>query len=210
MSEALTAGLEELGIEHDPRRTELLLRYAAEIRRGNRRSNLVGVREGRDLVNRHLLDVLAGLPLIAGLARGGPVADVGSGAGLPGIPLAAFLPEVTFTLIERSDRRAAFLETTVLILGLANVRVICADVQALSVSYPLVTFRAFRPLGESLRLVAPRVERDGHVVAYAGRREVIDEQLAHLPDGLRLAEVRPVSVPGLRAERHLVVVEKRA
>lgn len=131
---------------------------------------------------------------------GPAVADFGSGAGLPAIPLAIALPELTFTLIERSEKRRAFLSAVVAHLGLSNARVAA---QARGERFDLVTARAVAPLPDLAHSVAcdrlaPRL------LVYAGTRAAIDAALRALPFP---TSVERVQVPGLSAERHLVTVE---
>ncbi len=205
MEDLLAQGLARLGLPQAGREIALLRSYTDQVARGNRRANLVRA-EGDDLVVRHLLDCLAAARLIEGRAGGGPVADVGSGAGLPGIPLAIVAPHLRFVLIERAAARAAFLRGCVALLGLANAEVVEADVANLaSAAFPLVVFRAFRPLARSLREVASVLAPGGVVAAYAGRREPLLAQIAELPPGFDLEDIITLRVPFLDAERHLVV-----
>jgi 16S rRNA (guanine527-N7)-methyltransferase len=210
VSALLERGLDALGIAPSPRVTGLLEAYCEQIALWNRRTNLVRA-TGDDLVVRHLLDALAAARDIESLAAGGPVADVGSGAGLPGIPLAIQLDALRFVLVERATVRAAFLRSCAAVLGLANVEVVDADVQDLpGRSFPLVTFRAFRPLSRALAEVAAIVAPGGAVAAYAGRKQALDEELAQLPAGYRLRNIRRLEVPFLDAERHIVIFEREA
>jgi 16S rRNA (guanine527-N7)-methyltransferase len=146
------------------------------------------------------------------------VADAGSGAGLPGIPLAIALPTVSVTLIERMGRRAGFLRNTPAALPLPNVEVIEADTGR---SFPLeqpplrrfdaIVFRAFKPLDKALvqdlfRLLAP----GGFLAAYKGRAEKIAAEMEAVKEAVGSWETRPVRVPFLNEERHLVVIRQLA
>jgi 16S rRNA (guanine527-N7)-methyltransferase len=204
----------------------LLARYAGEIERFNPAYGLVGARTREDLVVRHILDSLAPLGIIAGLlaerpppgepggaAGGGPqeparIADVGSGAGLPGIPLAIALPEARFTLIERMGRRAGFLRNTIAVLGLDNAAVEEGDMEKAEPGrFGLLCFRAFRPLEAPVlkalyRLLAP----GGIIAAYKGRAEAIQAEMEAAGDWAGPWESLSCPVPGLEEERHLVVL----
>jgi 16S rRNA (guanine527-N7)-methyltransferase len=178
---------------------------------------LVKISDREELVTKHINDSLAPLELIqqriAPFAASGiqvHLADAGSGAGLPGIPLAICMPGVQFTLIERMARRAGFLRNTAAVLGLKNVEVEeCGVEEAGPGRFHGVCFRAVWPLEPGIlnslfRLLAP----GGFLAAYKGRREKIDAELAGmgLPDGSW--ELHPLTVPGLNEERHLLIIKK--
>lgn len=204
LRELLVAGLEEIGLDADPKQVVLLLRYQAEIEMWNPRVGLVAA-SGRELLVRHILDSLAALPhLRAG--RGARFADLGSGAGLPGIPLACVLPDVHFTLVERSGRRCGFLQNAALTLGL-QLRVIERDLTKLNERFDAVLFRALRPLShELLRQVSAAVKPRGAIYAYKGRRATVMKELEAV-GLLQKAEVIALKVPFLDEERHLIRIE---
>jgi 16S rRNA (guanine527-N7)-methyltransferase len=224
----LAAGLRRLA-EGDPaagdllekRPEQLLQKYIEEIELFNPAWGLVGAGDRRELVVKHILDSLSPLGPLRRLlkspgAEGSPaLADVGSGAGLPGIPLAIALPECPVTLIERKGRRAAFLRNTQAVLGLSNLTVEEGPMEhAPPGRFRLAVFRAFRPLDPVIlrglfRLLAP----GGFLAAYKGRRTVIEAELAALPaapSGTPSPEILPVAVPFLDEERHLVVIRPPA
>lgn len=203
--ELLARGLERLGIACTPRQLEALETHRSELERWNRAYGLVKA-SGEELVVRHFLDSLAGLPVIIGLHPRRTLLDVGSGAGFPGIPLAVFLPDCSVTLLERSSRRAAFLANVVLLLGLRHVRVEEKQLVELTGRFDLVTLRGFSPLARELDKLLRVVSPEGHLVAYKGRRERVLAELraAGLAEGE--AAVLPLQVPFLEAERHLVII----
>jgi 16S rRNA (guanine527-N7)-methyltransferase len=188
--------------------------YLAEIERFNPAYGLVGAKDRRELVIKHILDSLAPLGIIRRLLSAFPpphkIADAGSGAGLPGIPLAICLPGVTVTLIERMGRRAGFLRNTLAALGLSNAAVEEREMeQAAPGRYHVVTFRAFRPLEPRLlkslfRACAP----DGLLAAYKGRREKIEAEMAAAGKAAGPWEALPCPVPLLAEERHLLVIRQ--
>lgn len=220
LRKVLADGLARLGYPRDEG-VDRLLRYLAEIELWNPRLKLVGASD-RELVVRHLLDSLAGAAVLFGV---GPdpavipaverIADVGSGAGLPGIPIAIMHPQLTVDLVERSGRRVGFLRNAVAAVRVTNARVVHEDVERYRGQVDLVVHRAFLPLTPQLvetlrRSLAP----GGAICAYKGRRGVVDEEIARLDGGdgaiaERATRVRviPVDVPFLDGERHLVVIQ---
>jgi 16S rRNA (guanine527-N7)-methyltransferase len=198
----------------------LLERYMDEIELFNPAYGLVGVKTREELVVKHILDSLAPLGimlrLLGDLPQAGDagsfaplrIADLGSGAGLPGLPLAiafaGILPEARFTLIDRMGRRIGFLRNTLAVLGLSNVEVEEAEMEkAAPARFDMAVFRAFRPLDPVvLKAVFRLLKPSGFLAAYKGRREVIDAEMATAG---AVWEVLPYTVPFLGEERHLVV-----
>jgi 16S rRNA (guanine527-N7)-methyltransferase len=207
----LAEGLRRLGIDCPPARLEALERYRLELERWNRRYGFVKA-SGSDLVVRHFLDSLAGLPVLARLPARRKVLDVGSGAGFPGLPLALFLEDSEVALLERSARKAAFLANVVALLRLDNVRVLELDLRSLQERYELITFRAWSPLGRELAGLGRVLAPTGIIAAYKGRRDRIDRELQEaLPAGADWqAEVVALVVPFLDEERHLVLLRPAA
>ena len=191
---SLSAGLQALGLDAD---AGTLAAYVAELDRWNRVYGFVKANR-EQIVTHHVLDSLAAVPVVRRL--GPAVADFGSGAGLPAIPLAIALPRLTFTLIERSEKRRAFLSSVVPHLELGNAHVV---ERAGGERFDLVTARAVSPLPELAATIA-RERLAPRLLVYAGTRSAIDAALRTLPFP---AAVRRVQVPGLDAERHLVTVE---
>ena len=198
--------------------------YIKEIILFNSAYNLTNTSDRDELVVRHIYDSLVAWPKIAELCSGGltneqslVVADIGSGGGLPGIPLAAafsLLPEfndVHFELVERMEKRCAFLENCAAILGLKNVTVVNSEAERLpQEAYDLITFRAFRPLDKKmaktlLRIVKPQ----GYLCAYKAKLENIKEEMSAITGLVPDYEVQPLHVPGLEdSERNLVLIKK--
>jgi len=200
-----------------PRRDDifsLLTQYILAIEQYNPALSLVGTDDRQELIVRHILDSLSPVGIISRLlAAGRTIADVGSGAGLPGIPLAIAMPDAAFTLIERKGRRAGFLRHTQEALGLANVAVEEAEMEkAKPGRFALVTFRAFRPLEPKIlkglfRLCA----EGGTLAAYKGRREKIEAEMAALEEAGKQAitrQILPCPVPFLDEQRHMVCLQK--
>jgi 16S rRNA (guanine527-N7)-methyltransferase len=188
----------------------LLEKYIAEIELFNPAYKLVGVKDRRELVVKHILDSLSGLEIIRLYLNIGAIsriADAGSGAGLPGIPLAICLPYCSFTLIERTRRRAGFLRNTLAVLHLQNAVVEEKDIErADSARFNIITFRAFKPLEkETLQNLFRLLLPNGVLVAYKGRKEAIDREMAALDADFTIF---PIQVPFLDEDRHIVVIKK--
>jgi len=203
----LENGLAKMGFEPEAEKVAQLEKYIQELELWNPRYGLVNA-EGDDLIIRHILDSLAGVKTMQSL---GPVvvADIGSGAGLPGIPLAIMLPQVRFHLVERSGKRTGFLRNIILTLGLTNVSVIEESMEKLTERYDLITFRGFSPLENKLIRHLKKIlkEDTGTVLAYKGRKSQISEELESLEDDpVREVSIVPVDVPFLDEERHLVIL----
>jgi 16S rRNA (guanine527-N7)-methyltransferase len=206
----LRSGLAELGLSDDQRLFLRLSRYVAEIERLNPSLGLVGA-SGDELVIKHILDSLAPLALIRGLLgpRVAPaIADLGTGAGLPGVPLALAMPEASVALIDRMTRRTDFLRGVLDLIPLDNAEVIEEQVERARGQYDLVTFRAFRPFERKLfkhvfALCAP----DGFVVAYKGKADKARAELPEIQGLYSSVEIQPVKVPFLSDERCVVILK---
>ena len=186
----------------------LLTAYILEIEKHNPALSLVGTDDRQELIVRHILDSLSPLGIISRLLTGSrSVADVGSGAGLPGIPLAIAVPDAAFTLIERKGRRAGFLRHIQETLGLANVAVEEAEMEKVKPGrFALVTFRAFKPLEPKILRKLLRLCIDGGMLAaYKGRREKIEAEIAALETE---CQIFPCPVPFLDEQRHMVCLKK--
>lgn len=199
----LEEGLEALHLALAPGVQGKLLDYLALIEKWNRVYNLTAVREPGQMLAHHLLDSLAVAPHLEG-AR---LADVGSGAGLPGIPLALARPQLAVTLIESSHKKAAFLRQAAIELGLENVEVVNARVETWEAPrrFDIVISRAFSDLPEFVALAGRLCAGGGVLAAMKGVHPF--EELAQLPTPYRTRAVIPLTVPGLDAERHLVLID---
>jgi 16S rRNA (guanine527-N7)-methyltransferase len=191
----------------------LLEKYLYEIESHNPALGLVGTNDRRELIVRHILDSLSPLGIFLRLCDVTHIADVGSGAGLPGIPLAIAMPDSRCTLIERKNRRAHFLRNTCAALGLSNAAVEEAEMEKIKPGrFSLVTFRAFRPLEPKIYKKLSRLCADGGMLAaYKGRRQKTETEMAELEKALPVLAGRwkllPCPVPLLDEERHLLVIE---
>jgi 16S rRNA (guanine527-N7)-methyltransferase len=205
----LSKGLSALALPPEGPLFEGLSRYIADIERLNPSLGLVGA-SGDELVIKHILDSLAPIATIRDLLgdRSSPsIADLGTGAGLPGIPLALCLPQAQVALIDRMTRRTDFLREELELIPLDNAEVIEKQVEHAKGSYDLVTFRAFRPFERKLfRRVFALCDKGGCVVAYKGKADKARSELAEIEGLYASAEIVPVKVPFLEDERCVVVM----
>ena len=201
----LVAGLAALQLPADPL-ADRLLAYLALLDRWNRTYNLSAIRDPAEMVPRHLLDSLTMLPFVAP----GPLADLGTGPGLPGIPLALARPDLQVTLVESIGKKTRFLREVVRQLGLDNVRVLesRAETVAEPGAYEQITARALDTLAGILAVGGHLLSPTGKLLAMKGVHPAAE--IAALPPGWRVEGVERLAVPGLDGERHLVVVGRGA
>ena len=203
----LAEGLELLGLTLSSEIQARLLEFLALIQKWNQVHNLTSVRSPETMLVRHLLDSLAVLPYIGG-AR---IADVGSGAGLPGIPLALARPDWHVALIESNHKKAVFLEQVRIELKLKNVEVVAERVESFHPKheFDIVISRAFSDLADFVRLAGHlglQGSSGGMLVAMKGIYP--HEELAQLPPQFTVEKILQVPVPGLEAQRHLVLIRR--
>lgn len=200
--ERLAAGLDALGIAASTVVLDRLLAYRDLLARWNRVHNLTAVRDPQAMIAHHLLDSLSIHPYLAG----DRILDLGTGAGLPGLPLALLDPERTFTLLDASVKRVRFLRQVVAALHVKNVEAVHARVENYRVAagFATVTSRAFATLSRFADAALPLLEADGQALAMKGRFP--QAELAELPAKVRVLAVHRLQVPGLEAQRHLVVL----
>ena len=207
--DALRKGLAALNLETSGERVEKLETYLREIELWNPRYGLVA--PGEDIVGRHILDSLSGLSLIA---KRNPrrLADVGSGAGFPGIPLAVWLDDCEIFLIERSGRRAGFLRNVAVVLGLSHVQVLEMPVESVDVSragFDVVTFRAWSALTTDLtRSLLALLSPEGCIAAYKGKKDVAMAELAQAGQAGCVSELHELNVPGEKLPRHMALIQR--
>jgi len=202
LSPELESGLAALGLPTTlaPR----LLDYLALLARWNQAYNLTAIREPREMLGKHLLDSLA----MHGHVGDENLADLGTGPGLPGIPLAIARPGLRVALVESNGKKARFLREAVRQLGLGNARVVESRAEDFNEpgTFEAITARALDRLAGILAVGGHLLAPQGRLLAMKGPR--VDEEVAELGPEWRLQAVHDLSVPGLAAERHLVVVER--
>lgn len=182
-----------------------LLQFLRELAKWNRAYNLTAVRDPQAMVTRHVLDSLTAHPFV----RGARILDVGTGAGLPGIPLALTNPEKRFVLLDSNGKKTRFVQHAVGVLGLANVEVVHARIEQWEPqdSFDTVISRAFSSLHDFVTSSGRFIHDEGCLLAMKGKQPV--GEIEALPATWTVARVVPVSVPGLDAERHFVILERR-
>jgi len=204
----LAEGLAELGLDFGADTQHRLLDYLRLLGRWNRTYNLTSVRAELAMVGAHLLDALAVMPYMGSPAS---LADVGSGAGLPGIPLAIASPGMVVNLIESRQKKASFLTQAKIDLRLSNVSIYCARAEDLAESghwqpVEAVISRAFADLASFVHLAGGLLASGGRLLAMKGAHPTAE--IAALPAGWTVRHCQPLKIPGLAAQRHLITIER--
>jgi 16S rRNA (guanine527-N7)-methyltransferase len=193
-----------MGVELAERDAARLVQLLDELERWNRTYNLTAISRREDMVTHHLLDSLAVQPEIYGSA----VADVGTGAGFPGLPLAVLSPERRFTLIDSAGKKIRFVSHVAHTLGLSNVEGLHTRAESLAPEKPFdtVVTRAFAPLPEMLEKVSSLCGPETRVLAMKGKWP--REEIAALSQGWRVASSRDLVIPGLKEARCVIVLTR--
>jgi 16S rRNA (guanine527-N7)-methyltransferase len=201
-ADQLKSGLMALGLTLDLDTQQRLLDYIALIEKWNRAYNLTAIREPEKMVSHHLLDSLA----VALHLRAKRLLDVGSGAGLPGIPLALANPDTHVTLLDSNHKKAAFLNQAVMELKLKNAEVCSERVESWQTQnrFDVIISRAFSDMGEFVRLTRHLLAPGGMFAAMKGLHPY--EEIAKLPPDCKVRQVLPLAIPGLEGARHLVLI----
>jgi len=197
----LQQGLQQAGIDLPEQVQQKLLDYLALLQKWNKVHNLTAVRDPEEMVTLHLLDSLSVLPHI----KAKRLLDVGSGAGLPGIPLALCLPDLQVTVMDSSHKKASFMRQAKAELGIANLEVVCGRVENYRPEqlFDIVISRAFSDLAEFVALTRHLCAPGAEWLAMKGVYPY--DELAQLK--IQPAQVIPLMVPGLQAQRHLVFLK---
>lgn len=198
---SLAAGLAELGLDLPEAAQRKLLAFRDLLLKWNKTYNLTALRDPDQAISHHLLDSLAILPHVGP----GPLLDVGSGGGLPGIPLAIARPELAVSMVDTVQKKATFLQQAAIELGLANVTAHHARVEELPGQYAQISSRAFAELGLFVSLTRHLLAPGGRWLAMKGVRP--DAELQALPADIAVDAIIPLNVPGLAAERHLIILK---
>ncbi len=202
LREQLADGLDTLAVPWRESQLDQALEFLALIGKWNRIDNLTAITEPRQMVVHHLLDSLAVHPQ---LPPARTLLDVGSGAGLPGIPLAIFNPELRLTLLDAAAKRVRFIRHAVTSLGLGNVDVVQARATDFcrEPRFDAIVSRAFARTDEFVAQTAPALACGGRMLAMKGR--IPRQELDALPADFEYTVI-PLQVPGLNAERHLITI----
>jgi len=200
----LSEGLRGLGLEIAPETQRQLLAYLDLLLKWNKTYNLTALRDRAQGVTHHLLDSLAILPWVDAT----PLLDVGSGGGLPGIPLAIVRPELSVTLVDAVQKKVSFLQQVAIELHLPNVQAVHARVEMLEGRYGQISSRAFAEVADFVGLTRGLLAPGGRWLAMKGVRP--DDELTRLPPDVQIEAIEPLAVPGLDAERHLLILKAGA
>jgi 16S rRNA (guanine527-N7)-methyltransferase len=204
LAAALSSGLADMGVSVAAEQQRKLLDFVALIAKWNRVYNLTAVREREKMLTHHVLDSLAVAPHIAGHT----VLDVGSGAGLPGIPLAIARPDLRVTLLDSNAKKSAFQQQAAIELALDNVDTVNSRVEALDPSrqFDVVISRAFSDLDQFVCAAGPYCAAGGMLAAMKGIYP--EDELARVPATFAIEKVVPLEVPGVEGARHLVLMRR--
>jgi 16S rRNA (guanine527-N7)-methyltransferase len=203
LREALETGLSGLaGVELGPAQQGMLLSYLALLEHWNKAYNLTAVKKQADMIPRHLLDSLSITPLVSGTR----LLDAGTGAGLPGIPLAIARPGLDVTLLDSSGKKIRFLRHVQRQLGLENIHPVQERLESFSSPAPFdgIVSRAFSDLASFALAARSLASAATRLYAMKGRRP--ENELRALPDWVRVESVEKLTVPGLQEDRHLVIM----
>jgi len=201
LAQLLQRGMEALDLEASTEVVGQLLQYVALLDKWNRTYNLTAIREPRAMITRHLLDSLAAMPYIEGPF----LADVGTGPGLPGIPLALMRPDLNWVLLDSNSKKTRFVTQAVAEIGLENVRVLTgrvADIELESRCNTVIS-RAFTDISAFINGAGHLCREEGQLLAMKGA--AVTDELQRLPDGYS-AERIPLQVPGLDAQRCIIKI----
>jgi len=199
--EKLQQGLVALALNLSIEQIDALLKFVQLIAKWNKAYNLTAVREPLDMVSLHILDSLAVLPHL----KPGRIADIGTGAGLPGIPLAICRPDCHFTLVDSNSKKTRFVQQAVLELKLSNVEVVHGRVEQLPVGegFDSLLTRAFASLPDIVEMTGHLLAEDGVLLAMKG--QALDAELVEIRSA---CQTIPLTVPGVDAERCLIRMER--
>ena len=196
----------ELGLVLNSGQDQQLQQYLELLQRWNKVYNLTAVRDPAQMLPLHLWDSLSVVPFI----KAEQCLDVGSGAGLPGIPLAIMRPQQQFTLLDTNGKKTRFIQQAALELGLANIKVVQNRVEQWQPEqkFAAIISRAFASLADFVTVSGMHLQAQGRLYAMKGRYP--ESEIAELPQGWSVAGSHQLMVPGLEAERHLLELTRTA
>ena len=200
----LVLGMDELRLEYSTNQLDLLLAYLKMLEHWNKAYNLTAIRDPMEMIKLHLLDSLSISPLL----QGDRFIDVGTGAGLPGIPLAILNPNKHFTLLDSNGKKTRFLFQVKIELGLSNINEVNKRVERFSPDhkYEAVISRAFSSLNDMVVNCQHLITENGWFLAMKGRLE--QTELSAIPKGYKVIEEQPIKVPEVDGHRHLIKIAK--
>jgi 16S rRNA (guanine527-N7)-methyltransferase len=200
LADQLNAGCAQLGLELEGSTRDRLLSFVALLVKWNKTYNLTSIRDAREMLTHHVLDSLAVLPYLKEVHG---LADVGSGAGLPGLPLAMVRPDLAVDSIEASQKKAAFQQQAKIELHIANATIRAVRAEQVGARFDAAISRAFASLKDFVGFAGHLADR-----LFAMKGQFPAAEVDALPLGWRLAASHELNVPGLAAQRHLLVIER--
>lgn len=219
LKQQLAQGLKQQAQDIDPVMQEKLLQFIALLTKWNKIYNLTSIRKPEEMLKLHLLDSLVIESFLTGQQSGKEkplkyVLDVGTGGGIPGIPLAICLPHIDFVLLDARSKKIRFIQTAIAQLGLKNVKAVHSRVEDYladsveqiddSNKFDRIISRAFASLEDMLMFCQHLCRREGRFLAMKG--QIPEQEIAQLPKGFRIAEINKLEVAGLNAQRHLIQI----
>ena len=203
--QALELGIKTLGLSCSSQQIQQLLAYLEMLQRWNKAYNLTAIREPIQMVRLHLLDSLAIHPYVQGVKY---IIDVGTGPGLPGIPLAILNPDTNFTLLDSNGKKTRFLFQAINDLSLANVKEINHRVEKYQPeqSFDIVLSRAFSSISDMLTQCDHLVSDSGCFLAMKGKKP--DSELSQITKDYKVVDLSHINVPQVDSERHLIKIIK--
>lgn len=204
----LIQGIKFIGLPLSPLQQASLVQYLVLLEKWNKTYNLTAIRDIRQMLVQHVLDSLVVIPHLPFNGEGVQLLDVGSGAGLPGVPIAVASPEVSVTMLDSNQKKAAFMQHAIGELRLTNANVVCARVEEWKYQEPfqIITSRAYSELRLFVEQTKHLLKQDGIFAAMKGQFPKCE--IEALPSEY-ICNVIKLNVPGMDAERHLVLVSKQ-
>jgi len=209
LTQMLAAGLHQQGQIIDSAQQHKLIQFVELLNKWNKVYNLTSVRKPQQMINLHLLDSLVMLPFFTQPDSGSPVKrvlDVGTGGGIPGIPLAICLPDIDFVLMDARGKKIRFIQAAIAQLGLKNVTAVHSRVEKYTIAddqrFERIISRAFASLADMLLFCRQLLAEQGRFLAMKG--QIPEEEIAQLPEGFKITGINQLYVAGLNAQRHLI------
>lgn len=210
LKQILQQGLVQMGIALTDTMQTQLLNYVALLNKWSKAYNLTTIRNPASIIPVHILDSLS---VLKNLKHVRTVLDVGTGAGLPGIPLAIARPDIHFTLVDGQQKKVNFIQHVITSLQLTNVTAVWQRIEVLPANSPIklpvdmIVSRAFASLSEFVNLIVNICNSQTKILAMKGRYDLVQQELQALPASFKLANIERITVPGIEGERCLVLLE---
>ncbi len=207
LASLLSNGLKQQSQEISQAEQKKLIQFVELLNKWNKVYNLTSIRKPEEMIKLHLLDSLVMLPYFSDDLK--QVLDVGTGGGIPGIPLAICLPDINFVLLDARGKKVRFIQTAIAQLGLKNVTAVHSRVEEFHVDeeqrFERIISRAFASLNDMLLFCQHLcAKKEGKFLAMKG--QIPEEEIAQLPEGFRIEQINELKVSGVNAQRHLIQI----